>query len=98
MSGDELNPAAVAQPVEDVQGDGRWMSQVGGVYYYCRNNFTVLLYSLFILIHYLKTPDSLCMQNECTLLAGRFTLFLKGFVLFRGFSMLLHYINKISFK
>lgn len=31
MSGDEVNPAAVAQPVEDVQGDGRWMSQVGGV-------------------------------------------------------------------
>ncbi|XP_020485936.1 platelet-activating factor acetylhydrolase IB subunit beta [Labrus bergylta] len=27
MSGDELNPAAVPQPVEDVQGDGRWMSQ-----------------------------------------------------------------------
>uniref|UniRef100_A0A1A7YQ06 Platelet-activating factor acetylhydrolase IB subunit alpha2 n=1 Tax=Iconisemion striatum TaxID=60296 RepID=A0A1A7YQ06_9TELE len=27
MSGDELNPAAVAQPVEDVQGDGRWLSQ-----------------------------------------------------------------------
>ncbi|KAM7397795.1 hypothetical protein PAMA_005900 [Pampus argenteus] len=27
MSGDELNPAAVAQPVEDVQGDERWMSQ-----------------------------------------------------------------------
>ncbi|XP_042355453.1 platelet-activating factor acetylhydrolase IB subunit beta [Plectropomus leopardus] len=27
MSGDELNPAAVAKPVEDVQGDGRWMSQ-----------------------------------------------------------------------
>lgn len=31
MSGDEVNPATVAQPVEDVQGDGRWMSQVGGV-------------------------------------------------------------------
>lgn len=31
MSGDEVNPAAEAQPVEDVQGDGRWMSQVGGV-------------------------------------------------------------------
>lgn len=27
MSGNELNPAAVAQPVEDVQGDERWMSQ-----------------------------------------------------------------------
>lgn len=27
MNGDELNPAAVAKPVEDVQGDGRWMSQ-----------------------------------------------------------------------
>ncbi|XP_050934348.1 platelet-activating factor acetylhydrolase IB subunit beta isoform X2 [Lates calcarifer] len=27
MSGDELNPAAVPQPAEDVQGDGRWMSQ-----------------------------------------------------------------------
>ncbi|CAJ1064190.1 platelet-activating factor acetylhydrolase IB subunit beta [Xyrichtys novacula] len=27
MSGDELNPAAVAKAVEDVQGDGRWMSQ-----------------------------------------------------------------------
>lgn len=27
MSCDELNPAAVAQPVEDVQGDARWMSQ-----------------------------------------------------------------------
>ncbi|XP_076606825.1 platelet-activating factor acetylhydrolase IB subunit alpha2 [Chaetodon auriga] len=27
MSGDELNPAAVPHPVEDVQGDGRWMSQ-----------------------------------------------------------------------
>ncbi|XP_071772722.2 platelet-activating factor acetylhydrolase IB subunit alpha2 [Centroberyx gerrardi] len=27
MSGDDMNPAAVAQPVEDVQGDGRWMSQ-----------------------------------------------------------------------
>nr|XP_020454535.1 platelet-activating factor acetylhydrolase IB subunit beta-like isoform X2 [Monopterus albus] len=26
MSGEELNPAAVAQPVEDVQGDGRWIS------------------------------------------------------------------------
>ncbi|XP_061753728.1 platelet-activating factor acetylhydrolase IB subunit beta isoform X2 [Nerophis ophidion] len=26
--GDGFNPAAVAQPVEDVQGDGRWMSQV----------------------------------------------------------------------
>ncbi|XP_077361619.1 platelet-activating factor acetylhydrolase IB subunit alpha2 [Festucalex cinctus] len=25
--GDGFNPAAVAQPVEDVQGDGRWMSQ-----------------------------------------------------------------------
>lgn len=37
MSGDELNPAAVAQPVEDVQGDGRWMSQVGGnaFYHHC---------------------------------------------------------------
>lgn len=33
MSGDELNPAAVAQPVEDVQGDGRWMSQVGVIYW-----------------------------------------------------------------
>lgn len=28
MSGDEVNPAAVPQPVEDVQGDGRWISQV----------------------------------------------------------------------
>uniref|UniRef100_A0A3P9IZD2 Platelet-activating factor acetylhydrolase IB subunit alpha2 n=1 Tax=Oryzias latipes TaxID=8090 RepID=A0A3P9IZD2_ORYLA len=27
MSGDEVNPAAEAQPVEDVQGDGRWLSQ-----------------------------------------------------------------------
>ncbi|XP_062309467.1 platelet-activating factor acetylhydrolase IB subunit beta [Osmerus eperlanus] len=27
MSGDEMNPAAVAEPVEDVQGDGRWISQ-----------------------------------------------------------------------
>ncbi|CAN9501705.1 unnamed protein product [Ophioblennius macclurei] len=27
MNGDDLNPAAVAKPVEDVQGDGRWMSQ-----------------------------------------------------------------------
>ncbi|KAM4545345.1 platelet-activating factor acetylhydrolase IB subunit alpha2 isoform 1-T2 [Odontesthes bonariensis] len=27
MSDDELNPAAVAKPVEDVHGDGRWMSQ-----------------------------------------------------------------------
>ncbi|TNM85041.1 platelet-activating factor acetylhydrolase IB subunit alpha2 [Takifugu rubripes] len=27
MSGDEVNPAAVPQPVEDVQGDGRWISQ-----------------------------------------------------------------------
>ncbi|XP_070839377.1 platelet-activating factor acetylhydrolase IB subunit alpha2 [Chaetodon trifascialis] len=27
MSGDDLNPAAVPHPVEDVQGDGRWMSQ-----------------------------------------------------------------------
>uniref|UniRef100_A0A1A8PR30 Platelet-activating factor acetylhydrolase IB subunit alpha2 n=1 Tax=Nothobranchius pienaari TaxID=704102 RepID=A0A1A8PR30_9TELE len=27
MSGDDLNPAAMAQPVEDVQGDGRWLSQ-----------------------------------------------------------------------
>ncbi|XP_028451292.1 platelet-activating factor acetylhydrolase IB subunit alpha2 isoform X2 [Perca flavescens] len=27
MSGDDLNPAAVAQPVEDAQGDDRWMSQ-----------------------------------------------------------------------
>nr|XP_046267061.1 platelet-activating factor acetylhydrolase IB subunit beta [Scatophagus argus]XP_046267062.1 platelet-activating factor acetylhydrolase IB subunit beta [Scatophagus argus] len=27
MSDDEVNPAAVAQPVEDVQGDGRWLSQ-----------------------------------------------------------------------
>lgn len=26
---DGLNPAAEAQPVEDVQGDARWMSQVG---------------------------------------------------------------------
>lgn len=28
MSGGEANPAAVPQPVEDVQGDGRWISQV----------------------------------------------------------------------
>ena len=28
MSADERNPAAVAQPVEDAHGDGRWMSQV----------------------------------------------------------------------
>lgn len=28
MSGDDMNPAAVAQPVKDLQGDGRWMSQV----------------------------------------------------------------------
>ncbi|XP_034034589.1 platelet-activating factor acetylhydrolase IB subunit beta [Thalassophryne amazonica] len=27
MSGEDLNPAAVALPVEDVHGDGRWMSQ-----------------------------------------------------------------------
>ncbi|XP_037544013.1 platelet-activating factor acetylhydrolase IB subunit beta [Nematolebias whitei] len=27
MSGGEPNPAAVAQPVEDVHGDGRWLSQ-----------------------------------------------------------------------
>ncbi|XP_068187159.1 platelet-activating factor acetylhydrolase IB subunit alpha2 [Antennarius striatus] len=27
MSGDGVNPAAVAEPVQDVQGDGRWMSQ-----------------------------------------------------------------------
>ncbi|KAJ8256540.1 hypothetical protein COCON_G00186920 [Conger conger] len=27
MSGDEVNPAAVPVPVQDVQGDGRWMSQ-----------------------------------------------------------------------
>ncbi|KAM9383784.1 platelet-activating factor acetylhydrolase IB subunit alpha2 [Pholidichthys leucotaenia] len=27
MSEDEVNPAAVAKPVEDVQGDGRWISQ-----------------------------------------------------------------------
>ncbi|XP_070699289.1 platelet-activating factor acetylhydrolase IB subunit alpha2 isoform X1 [Pempheris klunzingeri] len=27
MSGDEVNPAAVAQPVEDTQGDARWMTQ-----------------------------------------------------------------------
>lgn len=26
---DELNPAVVPQPVEDVHGDGRWISQVG---------------------------------------------------------------------
>lgn len=26
-----MNPAAVAQPVEDVQGDGRWNSQVGDI-------------------------------------------------------------------
>ena len=26
------NPAAVAAPVEDVQGDGRWMSMVSTVY------------------------------------------------------------------
>lgn len=31
MSDDEMNPAAVAEPVEDVQGDARWISQVGGV-------------------------------------------------------------------
>ena len=28
------NPAAVAAPVEDVQGDGRWMSMVSTVYIY----------------------------------------------------------------
>lgn len=28
MSGDEVNPAAEPQPVEDIQGDGRWISQV----------------------------------------------------------------------
>ncbi|XP_041741775.1 platelet-activating factor acetylhydrolase IB subunit alpha2-like isoform X3 [Coregonus clupeaformis] len=28
MSGDEMNPAAVAQAVEDIQGDDRWMSQI----------------------------------------------------------------------
>nr|XP_040037860.1 platelet-activating factor acetylhydrolase IB subunit beta [Gasterosteus aculeatus aculeatus] len=27
MSGDDMNPAAVAQPVKDLQGDDRWMSQ-----------------------------------------------------------------------
>ncbi|XP_058482486.1 platelet-activating factor acetylhydrolase IB subunit beta isoform X1 [Solea solea] len=27
MCDEELNPAAVAQPVEDVHGDGRWMAQ-----------------------------------------------------------------------
>ncbi|XP_046906385.1 platelet-activating factor acetylhydrolase IB subunit beta [Hypomesus transpacificus] len=27
MSGDEMNPAAVAEQVEDAQGDGRWISQ-----------------------------------------------------------------------
>lgn len=33
MSGDEGNPATVPQPVDDVQGDGRWMSQVGWVFF-----------------------------------------------------------------
>lgn len=28
MSGEEVNPAAVPVQVKDVQGDGRWMSQV----------------------------------------------------------------------
>lgn len=28
MSGDEGNPAAAPQPVDDIQGDGRWISQV----------------------------------------------------------------------
>ncbi|KAG9331760.1 hypothetical protein JZ751_017253 [Albula glossodonta] len=28
MSDEEMNPAAVPVPVQDVQGDGRWMSQV----------------------------------------------------------------------
>lgn len=31
-----MNSATVAQPVEDVQGDGRWMSQV---YYLCHRCF-----------------------------------------------------------
>lgn len=30
MSDDEMNPAAVAEPVEDEQGDARWLSQVSG--------------------------------------------------------------------
>lgn len=38
MSGDDLNPAAVPQPVEDVQGDGRWMSQVGAICYCWREH------------------------------------------------------------
>lgn len=29
MSSEEASPAAVPEPVEDVHGDGRWMSQVG---------------------------------------------------------------------
>lgn len=53
MSGDELNPAAVAQPVEDVQGDGRWMSQVGGVYYWWRKHSVS-----FLIIHVHK--NSIC--------------------------------------
>ena len=28
MSSDEPSPAALPEPVEDVHGDGRWMSQV----------------------------------------------------------------------
>lgn len=59
MSGDEVNPAAVAQPVEDVQGDGRWMSQVGGVclcvylnvfivYLSNRNHYAIIGLSAFL--------------------------------------------------
>lgn len=48
MSGDEVNPAAEAQPVVDVQGDERWMSQVGGV---------CLCVYLKLFIVYLPNPD-----------------------------------------
>lgn len=59
MSGDELNPAAVAQPVEDVQGDGRWMSQVGAIYYWSISQCAYNAYKITYV-------SSLCnIKDEC---------------------------------
>lgn len=50
MSGDEVNPAAVPQPVEDVHGDGRWLSQVCSV--------------LWVLINYDFKCESTCCPSD----------------------------------
>lgn len=58
MSAEDPNPAATPTACEDIQGDGRWMSLVCKIYYFC-GSYIVLCFTSYRItrVHY-KVPRS----------------------------------------